>query len=127
LEEKVTREEVLTTIREVAERLGHPPTFIELETMTPLRRRAIRKHFGSYTWALRESGLGNRYNAHLIPTDKLFTEWAGIARTLKKVPSIKEFEEASQYTIGPYPEAVSSLVKGAGGDGGLRTETCFGR
>jgi hypothetical protein len=55
LEEKVTREEVLTTIREVAERLGHPPTFIELETMTPLRRRAIRKHFGSYTWALRES------------------------------------------------------------------------
>jgi hypothetical protein len=102
LEKKMTREEVLTTIREMAEKLGHPPTFAELEVMTPLRRRAIRKHFGSYTWALREAGLGNRYHANLIPTDQLFMEWAVVARRLKKVPSMKEFEDASEFTVGPF-------------------------
>ena len=89
-------------IREVAEKLGHPPSFAQLESMTPLRRRAIRRHFGSYTWALQEAGLGNRYNAHLITTDELFAEWAMATRKLNRIPSMKEFEEASKYTVGPY-------------------------
>ena len=77
----MTKEEALTMIREVAEKLGHTPSFAQLEQMTPLRRRAIRKHFGSYTWALQEAGLGYRYNAHLYSTDDLFAEWAMVARS----------------------------------------------
>lgn len=98
----MTKEEILTAIREVAEKLGHTPSFAQLESMTPLRRRGIRRHFGSYTWALQEAGLGYRYSAHLIPTDELFGEWAMVARKLNKIPSIKEFEETSRYTVGPY-------------------------
>jgi len=98
----MTKEEILTAIREVAEKLGHTPSFAQLESMTPLRRRAIRRHFGSYTWALQEAGLGYRYSAHLIPTDELFAEWAMVARKLNKIPSIKEFEETSRFTVGPY-------------------------
>ena len=67
----MTKEEALTMIREVAEKLGHTPSFAQLEKMTPLRRRAIRRHFGSYTWALQEAGLGYRYNAHLIQHRRL--------------------------------------------------------
>jgi hypothetical protein len=123
----MTREDALTMIREVAEKLGRPPNFSELETMTPLRRRAIRRHFGSYTWALREAGLGNRYNAHLIATDELFAEWAMVARKLNKIPSIKEFEEASKYTVGPFqrrfrhwsrvPEAMAEYARKRGQEG----------
>jgi hypothetical protein len=98
----MTKEEVIATIRAVAEKLGHPPSFSQLQDMTPLRRRAIRRHFGSYTWAIQEAGLGNRYNAHLISTDELFAEWAGVTRKLNRIPSMKEFEDASKYTMGPY-------------------------
>jgi len=98
----MTKEEALTMIREAAEKLGHTPSFGQLEQMTPLRRRAIRRLFGSYTWALQEAGLGYRYNANLYSTDDLFAEWAMVARKLNKIPSIKEFEEQSKFTVGPY-------------------------
>jgi len=98
----MTKEEVLTKIREVAEKLGHPPTFSQLEDMTPMRRRHIRKHFGNYLWALQECGLTSRFNSRRIPEEMLFLEWARVARKLGKLPSMAEFEGASQYTVGPY-------------------------
>ena len=116
LEEKVDqRMEVLTTIREVAERLGHPPTFIELETMTPLRRRAIRKHFvvtvtrGRYAspgWEIDD-------NARTDPNGQaVYGMGKRRARRLKKSSvSIKEFEEASTIYGGrvTVPEEVSAI------------------
>jgi hypothetical protein len=101
-EETMTKEEILTAIREVAEKLGHPPTFSQLEDMTPMRRRHIRKHFRNYLWALQECGLTSRFNSRRIPEEMLFLEWARVARKLGKLPSMVEFEGASQYTVGPY-------------------------
>jgi hypothetical protein len=75
----MTREEILTAIREAAEKLGHPPTFSEMEDMTPMRRRHIRKHFGSYIWALKECDLKAGHNSRRIPVEALFTEWATVA------------------------------------------------
>jgi len=68
----MTKEEILTAIREVAEKLGHPPTFSQLEDMTPMRRRHIRKHFGNYLWALQECGLTSRFNSRRIPEEMPF-------------------------------------------------------
>jgi Homing endonuclease associated repeat len=117
----MTKEEILTAIREVAEKLGHPPTFSQLEDMTAMRRRHIRKHFGNYLWALQECGLTSRFNSRRIPEEMLFLEWARVVRKLKKIPSIVEFEGASQYTVGPYqrrcrhwtrvPEAMRDFAK----------------
>ncbi len=98
----MTKDEVMKAIREVAEKLGHPPTFSQLEDMTPMRRRHIRKHFRNYLWALQECGLTSRFNSRRIPEEMLFLEWARVARKLGKLPSMVEFEEASQYTVGPY-------------------------
>ena len=78
----MTKEEILTAIREVAEKLGHPPTFSQLEDMTPMRRRHIRKHFGNFLWALKECGLTGRFNIRKIPEDMLFLEWARVVRKL---------------------------------------------
>jgi hypothetical protein len=98
----MTREEVLATIRELAEKLGHPPSMVELESMTQVRRGKIRRHFGTYAWALREGGLGLRHRKQTISTEKLFADWTAAVRKLKKIPSMKEFEEVSEYTVGPF-------------------------
>jgi hypothetical protein len=100
--QNMTREEILTAIREVAEKLGHPPTFPQLEDMTPMRRRDIRRHFRSFTGALEESGVGVGDNCRRIPDEALFEEWATIARKLKKLPSITQFDDRSKYTVAPY-------------------------
>ncbi len=102
LEKNMTREEILTAIREVAEKLEHPPTFPQLEDMTAMRRRDIRKHFRSFTGALEESGVGVGDNCRRIPDEALFEEWATIARKLKKLPSITQFDDRSKYTVAPY-------------------------
>ncbi len=98
----MNREEILTMIREVAEKLGHPPTFPQLEDMTPMRRRHIRKHFRSFTGALQESGVGVGEGCRRIPDAVLFEEWATVARKLKKLPSITQFQERSKYSAAPY-------------------------
>ena len=98
----MTREEILTAIREVAAKLGHPPTFPQLEDMTPMRRRDIRRHFRSFTGALEESGVGVGENGRRIRDEVLFEEWATVARKLKKLPSITQFEERSKCTAAPY-------------------------
>jgi hypothetical protein len=98
----MTREEMVTTIRELAEKLGRPPSLAELAKMTPVSRQKIRRCFGTYTWTLRECGLEARHRKQTISTEKLFQDWTAVVRKLKKVPSIKEFEEVSEYTIGPF-------------------------
>jgi hypothetical protein len=120
----MTREDALTTIRELAEKLGHPPSHAEVEDMTPVRRRHIRRLFGNYSWALRECGIGPRTNGQRIPTDLLFAEWATVARKLKKVPSITEFEELAKFRVSPFqrrfrhwsrvPEAMDEYAKAKG-------------
>lgn len=98
----MTREEVVKTIREAAEKLGRPPSLPELQKMTRVSRQKIRRLFGTYTWTLRECGLGVRHRKQTIETEKLFEDWTAAVRRLKKVPSMKEFEEVSEYTVGPF-------------------------
>ena len=112
----MTKEEILTAIREAAEKLGHPPTFSQLEDMTPMRRRHIRKHFRNYLWALQECGLTSRFNSRRIPEEMLFLEWARVARKLGKLPSMVEFEEAEPVHGGALPEKMPALDKSPGGD-----------
>lgn len=115
------RDEIAAKIREMAERLGHTPSLKEFQDETKLARRTVRKYFGNYTGALRECGLEKRHHTHWISTDRLFAEWAMVARELKKIPSIKEFEELSEFTVGPYirrfrnwsrvPEAMADFAR----------------
>jgi hypothetical protein len=88
----MSREEILTSIKGLAEKLGRVPSLAELKTMTPVGRRAVRNEFTTYTNALTQCGLetGRRYR---IPIETLFTDWAGVARKMAKLPSSMEYEE----------------------------------
>ena len=65
----MSREEILTAIQGLAEKLGRVPTLKELKTMTPVGRRAVRSHFTTYTNALIQCGMESRARSARIPMD----------------------------------------------------------
>ena len=100
----MSKQEIMDVIVGCAEKLKHVPTFEELVQMTALSHKQIKKHFGGYTRALLECNLEPKEigrGACKIPLEKLFTEWAGIVRKLKKLPSRSEYEMHSKYTGTP--------------------------
>jgi hypothetical protein len=68
--------------------------------------RNVRKHFGTYQRAMESCGLeinGASKNgaSKKVEMRSLFQDWTGIARTLKKVPSLVEYEQLSRYSVRP--------------------------
>jgi hypothetical protein len=87
-----------------AGKLEHVPSFSEVVKMAQISRRQIRKHFGSYTRALRECNLDRKETGgggQKLPLERLFADWAGVVQRLKKLPSMGEYEMLSKYTTGP--------------------------
>jgi HNH endonuclease len=98
---KIASEEIATIIKDLATKLGHVPSVPELTRQTTVTRRKIRKHFGTYMHALRVCGLDRNGGGHKVGMDPLFRDWARAARELKKVPTITEYEQLSQYSMTP--------------------------
>lgn len=112
----MTKQEIMAVIVGCAEKLKHVPTFEELVQMTQISHPQIKKHFGGYTRALLECNLEPKEigrGACKLPLEKLFTEWAGIVRKLKKLPSRSEYEMHSKYTGRPVNPAIWQLASRA--------------
>ncbi len=92
----MTREEILTAIRGLAEKLGRVPSLEELHTKTAVSRRGVRTHFTTYTNALAELGMETGRN-HRIPLEALFQDWAAVARKLQKLPTYVEYARNGHY------------------------------
>lgn len=90
------REECLSAIRQVAEKLGHSPSYTEFEQMdTPVSMNKIQRHCGSWGEAKQELDLdvyrGSRSN---IATEKRCrNELHRVAEEIGHSPSAKEFQE----------------------------------
>jgi hypothetical protein len=98
----MTKQEVMTTLQECSGRLGRVPSLPELTRMSPVNRRMVRKHFGSYALALSECNLARSGAGYKVEMTDLFKDWAGIARHLKKLPSLNEYMAQSQYSPTPF-------------------------
>ena len=95
----MTKQETMTAIKECAKKLGHAPSQTELRKMANLDRSVIHRHFGKYSWALRECNLARTgLRAEL---DALFRDWARVARKLKKLPSTLEYAHLGKYSHTP--------------------------
>src|SRR5689334_21505523 len=95
----LTKEEIITTIKGLAQKLGRVPTNNEVERMTPLRRRNLRKYFSNFSSALRACGMENPHTGVTVPTAKLFEDWARVARTLKKLPTTKTYRKLGRHSM----------------------------
>ena len=97
MDAKITREQIIEIIRQLAAKLQRTPTLAEFEVMTGVNRRRVRTLFGSFVYALRASGIKNVYNARKVPTRVLFEDWARVARNLKKLPTSREHKKQGRH------------------------------
>jgi Homing endonuclease associated repeat len=96
----MTKQEVIASILECTEKLGHVPSRVELIKHSGVGRQQIVNHFGSYERALRACNLEQKPRKK-AEMDVLFRDWAGVVRALGKVPTHLEYEEKSKYSIQP--------------------------
>jgi hypothetical protein len=97
----VTREEIIHAIQQTAEKLGHTPSQAELARHSTVTRRQVRTAFGTYMQALRECKLLKRGPGKRVEMEPLFKDWAEIVRSLKRTPTVLEYEQYSRYSVSP--------------------------
>jgi hypothetical protein len=97
----MTKQQIIDAVLECAGTLGHTPSHIELTEHTPVSRKQVRWHFGTYASLLAECDLAGTGSGYRVEMDELFRDWAKIVRTRKKLPTIAEYELASKYSVRP--------------------------
>jgi hypothetical protein len=97
----MSKEEVIAAIQESAARLGHAPTFTEVQRATQMSKHEIRKHFLTYAKALSECGLQRTGPGYELDAKTLFLDWAGLVRKLGKLPTIAEYQMHGSYSVRP--------------------------
>jgi Homing endonuclease associated repeat len=93
--------EVIAAILACAKKLGRVPTVAELIRHERIDRVEVRKHFGNYTAALEACNLEVPERGRKLEMDRLFEDWAGVVRKLKKLPTVFEYEQNSRYSERP--------------------------
>jgi hypothetical protein len=97
----MTREEIMLQIVELSQRLGRVPSHKELTAGSKVSGRQIVKYFGTYTRALRACNLEMYSSVQKLPLEKLFQDWARVARELKKIPSKNEYTSLGEHSTTP--------------------------
>ena len=97
----IERQKILAAITECAEKIGRVPNVGELEEASGIRRKQIRRLFGSFARALRECKLQPSGPGHKLTMEELFRDWAAVVRKLGKLPSIAEYESLGKFSQGP--------------------------
>jgi hypothetical protein len=96
----MTKEEVIAAILKCATNLGRVPSREELMNHG-VSRRDLRKNFGTLRQALRECKLERASGHRKVEMENLFHDWARVARSLKKLPTMKEYGRLGQYSVRP--------------------------
>lgn len=96
-----TRDEVIAAVKKAAEALSRVPTFEWLVRHEKVTQHAIRKHFGEFRYCLDAAGLRRHRQGYEVNDKELFTDWAGVVRTLGKVPSIVDYRACGRYSERP--------------------------
>jgi hypothetical protein len=97
----VTKEEIIAVVQEQATRLGRVPSLSQLLKERKINRNDFNKFFDSYREVLEACGMEGRGSGYQLSQEALFLEWAEIARSLGKIPSIQEYQDHSKHSIRP--------------------------
>ena len=111
----MTRQEVIAGILVCAEKLGHTPSRAELIEHGGMSKQQVLRHFGTYKQALKECNLERAWYGRQVPMDRLFEDWAGVVRTLKKVPTVCEYDGMSRFSVRPLTRRFGSWLNVAQG------------
>jgi hypothetical protein len=101
VQETITKEEIMKAIQECAAELGHPPSISELLKMKPVAKAAIYRKFGNYRNALALCGMERSGPGYQTELADVFLDWATLARSLGKLPTMGDYEARGKYSIQP--------------------------
>jgi Homing endonuclease associated repeat len=97
----VTKEEIIAAIQECHAKLGHVPSFTELQKLVKIGKRTLLTNFGTYTAALSACGLERQGPGYEVGPRSLFLDWAGLTRNMGKIPSTSEYGMRGRYSVRP--------------------------
>ncbi len=104
----MTREEIVSAIRVCAKKLHRTPTLRELRAMAGVRTKHVYKNLGSLRKALQAAGLEGIGPGYSPAEETVLRDWASVARKLKKLPSILEYERAGRFSGKPFQRLYGS-------------------
>ena len=97
----MTKEELLTAIKECAQELGRAPSYPELNRMRGVQHSDYRRSFSSYKHALEACGLEPARGGKGIELELLLKDYAEVARKVGHAPVMGEFTLHTRYSIRP--------------------------
>jgi hypothetical protein len=98
---EMTREEIIATVLNCTQEIGHAPSVGELLTRTKVSIYAIRKYFGNYRQVLEACGLERGGSGYTVGLESLFPDWAAVVRKLGRVPTMIDFRLHGRYSSRP--------------------------
>jgi hypothetical protein len=98
----MTKNEILTTIRQFAKTHGRNPSVRDVTHQTKLTRHFIYHEFGSWRKALAAAGLQASGPGIGQQNSTLLLDWAATARKLEKIPSVYEYERTGRFSNVPF-------------------------
>ena len=104
----MTRDEIVKAIQVCAKKLRRNPSLRELRAMTGVTTKHVYKNLGSLRKALRAAGLEGIGPGFSPAEETVLRDWATVARKLKKLPSILEYERAGRFSGKPFQRLYGS-------------------
>ena len=98
----MTKEEIVKAIRVCAKKLHRNPSLRELRAMSGVPAKHVYKRLGSLRKALQAAGLEGIGPGFSPAEETVLRDWASVARKLKKLPSILEYERAGRFSGKPF-------------------------
>jgi hypothetical protein len=104
----MTKEEIVRSIRVCAKKLRRNPNLRELRAMAGVPVKHVYNRLGSLSKALRAAGLEGIGPGYSPAEETVLRDWASVARKLKKLPSILEYERAGRFSGKPFQRLYGS-------------------
>ena len=120
----MSKDEIIKAIRRCAKKLHRNPSLRDLRLIAGISEQVLYKRFGSLRKALESAGLEATGPGFGLPESTLLLDWARVARKLRKIPSVHEYESSGRFSNMPFhtryrhwtriPEAFRNFAAQAG-------------
>jgi hypothetical protein len=98
----MSKEEIVKAIQQCAAKLGRTPNLRDLRLTGGVSEPILYTRFGGLAKALIAAGLEVNGPGFNQPESTLLLDWAGVARKLKKIPSVHEYGSEGRFSISPF-------------------------
>src|SRR4029077_12305407 len=98
----MTEQNILNAIRVCAKKLKRNPNLRDLRLMAGVQEKAVYRRVGGLRKAFELAGL-QAIGPGFKPDEKaMLLDWARVARKLRKLPTVLEYQRAGRYSFKPF-------------------------